>query len=653
MRIDKIEIKNFRQYRNVTFEFNNNESEDLHIILGKNGMGKTNLLNAITWCIYDQECHLGNQDSAMPRVNLSSYNEAKTNWEKTIYVEVSITISSDTESVIYRRTQPFTINKNNKFFDFKSEIIVTHMKNNGETTVYNNADDTKKFVNRYLPESIREYFFFDGEHLDKYFLDDRGENIKQAIYNISQVSLLTKMKDRLTTITSELEKNAGKKNKDIDLLTQQKDELERLIKDKQDEKEELEKQISKSRNIVKENSDFLKSSEGLPQKEIELEEIKKKLEDNTNDLQENDRDMKRFITKYKIIFGFYDSIKNVLEIIDEKEEEGALPPLIDKLFLEKMIKNHKCLICNRDMNSKEEKEIENLINQLKVSSEVSNLLNKLKGSLEEYRIKAKEYPNEKQKIINKQKKLETEKKKLIKRSNEIDEYIQSFANRDEIKKKHEERNKHEELININNQRLGCNNRDIENHEKKLAEVQKDIDKIIQKQKELKYINDKINFAKRSRSIVEEIEQEMMLEVKEKMTKVTMEIFKDLLWKKDTYDHIELDKNYRLELYHKDGFPSVGSCSAAERALLALSFTLALQKVSGYDSMLFIDTPVGRVDTENRSNFAKILSEIAKCKQIIMTFTTSEYSAEIQEVFEEKTNSILMLETNDERETFLS
>ena len=146
---------------------------------------------------------------------------------------------------------------------------------------------------------------------------------------------------------------------------------------------------------------------------------------------------------------------------------------------------------------------------------------------------------------------------------------------------------------------------------------------------------------------------MMLEVKEKMTTVTMEIFKDLLWKKDTYDHIELDKNYRLELYHKDGFPSVGSCSAAERALLALSFTLALQKVSGYDSMLFIDTPVGRVDTENRSNFAEILSDIAKGKQIIMTFTTSEYSSEIQEVFEEKTNSILILETNDERETFFS
>lgn len=653
MRIDKIEIKNFRQYRDVTFEFKNNENEDLHIILGKNGMGKTNLLNAITWCIYDQEFHLGNKDSSMPRVNLAAYNEAKENWEKTIYVEVIITVSSNTESIIYSRKQPFTINKNNRFFDLKSEFTVTHMKNNGETKIYDNSDDTKKMINRYLPESIREYFFFDGEHLDKYFLDDRGENIKQAIYNISQVSLLTKMKDRLATIISELEKNAGKKNKDIGKLTNKKEELEDLLTNKKEEKEELEKQISKSKSIVKENSEFLRSSEGLPEKERELEEIKSKLKQNEEDLQEIDKELKHFIIRYKIIFGFYDSIKSVLEIIELKEEEGVLPPVIDKLFLAKMLNSHKCLVCNRELNTEEEKEIEKLINQLKVSSEVSNLLNRLKGSLEEYIIKVEKYPIEKQKILDKQKRLDEEKNEYTATANNIEAYIQSFTNRDEVIRKHKERNTHEELININTQKLGCYKSDIDKYKKELDEVQNKINKMIQEQKELKYINDKISFAKRSRSIVEEIEQEMMSEVKDKMTSVTMDIFKDLLWKKDTYDHIELDENYRLELYHKDGIPSVGSCSAAERALLALSFTLALQRVSGYDSMLFIDTPVGRVDTENRSNFAKMLSEISKNKQIIMTFTTSEYSAEIQEVFEEKVHSILTLDTTDERETFLT
>lgn len=653
MRIDRIEIKNFRQYRDVTFEFKNTGNEDLHIILGKNGMGKTNLLNAITWCLYDQEFHLGNRESSMPMINLVAYNEAKDNREQTINVEVNITVSSDVESIIYSRKKTFTINKNNRFFDRKSEFIVTTMKNNGETKVYDNSDDTKKMINRYLPEPIREYFFFDGEHLDKYFLDDRGENIKQAIYNISQVNLLTKMKDRLATVISELEKNAGKKNKGIGQLTENKEELEKLLKNKNDEKEELEKQISLSKYIVKENREFLRSSEGLPEKEKELESLKAQIKQNEYDLDSIDKELKHFIITYKIIFEFYDSIKCTLEIIESKEEEGALPPIIDKIFLKKMLENHKCLVCNRSLNAEEEKEIEDLIDQLKVTSKTSNLLNRLKGSLQEYQLKVNKYPAEKQNILDRKKRLEKEKEVHIEKFNEIESYIQSFSNRNEILKKHIERNKHEELISINNQKLGCCKSNLGEIKKELEEIQKKINKAIQEQQELRYINDKISFAKKSRTIVEEIEQEMMLEVKNKMISVTMDIFKDLLWKKDTYDHIELDENYRLELYHKDGLPCVGSCSAAERALLALSFTLALQQVSGYDSMLFIDTPVGRVDTENRANFAKMLSEISRNKQIIMTFTTSEYSNEIKEVFEEEEHSILMLNTNDERETFLS
>ena len=105
----------------------------------------------------------------------------------------------------------------------------------------------------------------------------------------------------------------------------------------------------------------------------------------------------------------------------------------------------------------------------------------------------------------------------------------------------------------------------------------------------------------------EIENEMMSEVKDKMQVETMNIFEKLDWKTKTFSHIELDDSYNLELFDKYGYPMVGSCSAAERALLALSFTLALQKVSGYDSTLFIDTPVGRVDLSNRANFAEVLN----------------------------------------------
>lgn len=70
-----------------------------------------------------------------------------------------------------------------------------------------------------------------------------------------------------------------------------------------------------------------------------------------------------------------------------------------------------------------------------------------------------------------------------------------------------------------------------------------------------------------------------------------------------YERIRLNDKYQLDLFHIDGYSCVGSCGAAERSLLALSFTLALQEVSGFNSLLFIDISVARVSDLNRINFA--------------------------------------------------
>jgi DNA sulfur modification protein DndD len=62
MRILSIDIRNFRQYQSLSFKFPESKSSDIHIIIAQNGVGKTNLLNAITWCLYGKEPHLGDED---------------------------------------------------------------------------------------------------------------------------------------------------------------------------------------------------------------------------------------------------------------------------------------------------------------------------------------------------------------------------------------------------------------------------------------------------------------------------------------------------------------------------------------------------------------------------------------------------------------
>ena len=113
-----------------------------------------------------------------------------------------------------------------------------------------------------------------------------------------------------------------------------------------------------------------------------------------------------------------------------------------------------------------------------------------------------------------------------------------------------------------------------------------------------------------------------------MEKETLEAFTKLLWKKNAFSKVEILEDYTFRLLDNYGTQTLGSCSAAERALLALSFTLALQKVSMHDSLLFIDTPIGRVDEDNRLNFVNTLCEIAKSKQVILTFTPTEYDENV-------------------------
>ena len=78
MRIENIEIHNFRQYRNLSFQFPKIEGKnDLHIIYAKNGVGKTNVLNALTWCLYATEMHLGDKYTASAILNNQQVQELR------------------------------------------------------------------------------------------------------------------------------------------------------------------------------------------------------------------------------------------------------------------------------------------------------------------------------------------------------------------------------------------------------------------------------------------------------------------------------------------------------------------------------------------------------------------------------------------------
>ena len=53
MRISKITLHNFRIYQGTNvIKFGDRLGENIHIIAGKNGYGKTTFLTSLIWCFY-------------------------------------------------------------------------------------------------------------------------------------------------------------------------------------------------------------------------------------------------------------------------------------------------------------------------------------------------------------------------------------------------------------------------------------------------------------------------------------------------------------------------------------------------------------------------------------------------------------------------
>lgn len=649
MRIESVEIYNFRQYKNVTFEFKKTNSHDLHIILGDNGIGKTNLLNAISWCLYGKEPHLGNEKIARKRINADELEEAIRLGHEKCKVKVVVTISVDGKQISFERMQEFKANKDP--FEYKPVFVVTVVSENGNEVLTDN-EEIDNIIKQYLPEEINEYFFFDGEQLDKYFISNQGEKIHQAIYNISQVKLLSSMIKRLKTVIHEFQDEAGKKNVGINELNIKKKEIETTVNILSENISNCKKQIVLAESEITTCNEFLAGKEGVPEKEAEFQQLDEQIRVKEKELENHLNNFKQFLREYKILFSLYPKLKKTLELVNSKEDKGELPPNIDKQFLERMLKYHKCFICDRPMEKDEEEKVESLLQQLKLSSSVSHFLVKIKSPLEEAIQKCKQYPVKRDELIEREKNIQRELDNLNERFNRIDSFLKNYKDKEKIRMMHEKRSQYDDIKKKTESNRVKFEVQLESAKKTLDEISSNLKKAISKQEELKVLENQIEFAETSRKIVEEIENEMMCEVKDKMTGETMSIFNMLDWKTETFSHIVLDDSYVLELFDNYGYPMVGACSAAERALLALSFTLALQKVSGYDSMLFIDTPVGRVDLQNRANFATVLNEIAKNKQVIMTFTTSEYSQEIRNVLEPCASTYKELKTKDESETYI-
>lgn len=633
MRIESLSMSNYRQFSNVEVNFNLEGENDLHVVIGKNGTCKTNILNAINWCLYGDEPHFSKESQKLPILNVEAINNTKDGH----YCSVSVTVEVKTNAgkyMTFERKAKYKVQKGDGKLPLlqSTEFQVEACDDDDNTKLFSD-EEAEKQVERFVPKKIREFFFFDGERLDHYFKEATSQNMRHAIFNISQIDLIERIEKRMTLIFKELRLEAGKQNPLIEKTREALEDYENNAEELTKRIEESTKQICIAKEKVKECEDNLRGMPDVEKLESERRKYLNEREQRKENLKEKTKQKNSILFDYDKIIYFWGPINKVIGIIEDKIKKKELPPNIDSELLNKILISRVCSVCGTKLSDETVQSIADLLKTFRLSKLISvelltslSPLKALKDKIEGFKIDIEKVKRD---IIQYEKDLAEIEKRLI----NIDKMLSGY-DENKIKQNHLDRKKWESILEKEQQKTGSFKLQLLAFKRKIEELKKELEREMGREEKLKELRKKIEFCQKALVFVEKIKDQIMDRTRKKIELRTKEIFFELLWKKGTFKDVEISESYDLTLIHALGYPCLGSVSAAERELLALSFTLALHEVSGFDSPILIDTPVARIDEEHRENFGNAFIRVSKNKQTILLFNPAEYSQEIRNILDD-------------------
>ncbi len=631
MRISRIELRNYRQFKHAVLLFTKKSGTDLHIFIGRNTAGKTNILNAINWCLYEDEPHVTAQYQGLEIPNLLAVDEIADEGEIPVVVEITVE-SDDRDSHVFRREQVFRIHGRQKPTLQRTEFQARFQGDDGNTVILKD-DDATEYVQRFVPNNIREYFFFDGERLDNYFKEEAGQKIRHAVFQIAQIDLLARVNCHLADLVHDLEKQAARISPALEGIRT------RLEKAKEEEADcnirfaECEKQLLAAEDgTVK----YTQKISGLPAVES-LEAERKQLGSQVEGLQKMLRDKEdekgEVLFKFGVRLNIHEALRNAIAVIDDKTKAREIPPAIKTEILEDALANGRCIVCGTELTDVSRICVQELLREVSLSSEVAHELHRIEGPLRMMVDETMQFDKGIRKVTREMETIKNQIDSLQQRREEIDSDLAGY-DVEEVRHWQAMRKEFEQTARSLRENRGVL-KDAQNRKtKEVEELQKKLHTELKAEQAAGELQLQIEVCSSARAAAYRAEQAVMTKTRSFIEQKTSETFMELVWRKSTYEDVTIEENYHISVHHSMGYDALGTLSAAERELLALSFTLALHEVSGFEGPLLIDTPVARVSDSHRENFAQALLRVAKRgKQIILLFTPDEYTSTVSKHLE--------------------
>ncbi len=637
---EEITIENFRRHRHANFKFVGGKNNNLNIILANNGIGKSTLFDAFTWCFFDVEDHL--------KIDPKYLEESESLTNTKLFLELPEGEHITTRVIIFLRNNDKkykierTINhykeNNKRITDDKSILKVQEYGSEGTSGWSGPIKAPENLLDQIIPKDLRQFFFFDGEQLREHFQGDTSSFLQEKIEEVSRIRYIKQcikiseeLDDLFNSKIAKLSGNvvlvdlAGKievlKKKEaevIDVL----DQLHKRFKKLSEEKEIKEKEIFLFGNIQEKE---------LAKKQYLI--IKEKLEQSESNYKTTESKMNSFVLKNFQNLSLKNEILNTQTIIDQAVTNKEAPPPITKDYIERLLNVHKECICGTPL--KEGTEQRKIVTDLLDCTEVARSIDFRRGQnfLDECSTSIKEYSETMLKLkatLNDLKdKVSNLRRDLLEEGNKIKNYDSNKVKemKEELKQKKSDLDSLLSTISSKDDEKHVIQSQLKTKENKFTELtkkDKTLKKITLKKDKLNSII--VNFKELMEKIISKNKKSLITKTEEYFRKTcTSKNFEKIRFKSDDADNYEL----YIEDNNDPNINLLRTLSAGESQIFAFSFAAALREVTKIQSPFIIDTPLGKIDPFYRDEVLKAFPEIFKETQTILLVTESEYTERVK------------------------
>jgi DNA sulfur modification protein DndD len=626
MKLTRAEFSHFRILDDVKAEFETGKT-NIFFVNGFNGRGKTSFQDALYWCLYDRAPDEG-------LANKSALRNAKG-----LVVTVSVTLEfklddEEFESVEIRRVAEVT-EEGRKQRIINSRLAVL-ARSPGESSFTEPIANEIEWLHKRFAPGLQQFFLFDGESLERFFVNTTKEKIRDAVREIAGVEAFDAIEEKLLVTINEwrrqLAKDSQKDSAPALEIKRQKHEAavkaaqfdihkaDEQVMRLETEREELDKYLARFGN----NAALLKEESEI---NVELQSLKADL----SQLRITQHDQ---ILSNGIEFAIDSRFSQ--EVLTQQQnaiENDEYPPQFSESLMHKIIELGRC-VCGEEVlpGSDKHRVLESLILEHRDVDSIGQDLQNLCKYVEYWPQNASrqfQVFSEQSKrftLVNKQ--VEQKELKLAELQAQL-----SGADRDEqILKQDRKKRIPYEISEANSERSKA----IEQRDWALLQVstlQKELEKLVKSSStNLKFTRlialatSLIDAAKLAhRTAVESVRRELEEAVDEEFR-----VIKDGLFKTQITDTFE------VRTVKADG--DIIQLSSGENMMKAYVFALALRKVIGFKFPLVVDTPFGRLDSQNRTRLVDMITRLNSSKvlengnQVIFLMHDLEYTPAIREAF---------------------